>query len=129
MAHHGGREAAENCCNRIRRLNPEDKPSYETKPVAPNSQRQEMYRIAFTASQLVVALTCREFYAVHEENITAEHKKLMKDGERFGEAFVDSLSDELNKRRIEARRDGRKLHCEEQRQWFAQNGVTGIYRE
>ncbi len=102
-------------------------PSYETKPVASNANLKRIYEIASIASDLVTALACGKRHRINEANIKAMHKKLMTEGERYGDAFGDALSSELVDRRAMLKRDGFETYCDNQKAIFKEAGVKGVF--
>jgi len=102
-------------------------PSFETKPVPNNPNREKMYDIASVASDLVTALVCGKQLHVDEAKIRAIHKQLMDEGAKLGDEFANALSNELADRRTILRCDGLQRYCETQRQTFKDAGISGIF--
>lgn len=102
-------------------------PSYESKPVKPDEARKEIYGLATVTAALAIATTCKLYFRIDEARINREHKALMKEGEKFGDRFVDALSEILVEQRSELKINGHKAVCDGNRDLFKQIDLKGVY--
>lgn len=103
------------------------RPSYEEKPVKPDTARQNMYSIANATGLHVIALTCKLFYRIDEDLIKQRHKALMTEGEKYGKRFGEALSEVLASRQTDLPQDGHKVVCDQNRVQFQTAGIRDIY--
>lgn len=103
------------------------RPSYEEKPVKPDTARQNMYSIANATGLHVIALTCKLCYRIDEDLIKQRHKALMTEGEKYGKRFGEALSEVLASRQTNLRQDGHKVVCDQNRVQFQTAGIRDIY--
>jgi hypothetical protein len=106
---------------------PEERPVYEKRPAKGDEDKAEIAKLASSASELIVTLMCKDVFRVNDQEIKTLHSQLMEQGKPFGDRFFAILSDELEERVREIRRDGLERVCSAQRERFLKAGIKNLY--